>query len=172
MWGTNQPEITGISQHRTPREAATGASILLTVIDDADALHEALTDTRAGALEALGAAAWWLNLSPVPAGGGIDTDALARQYGVVYQHTPVHEANGTMVVIGPASGDPRARAVCDSILATVGPITSAGTEAAHLSISALPRRVNDTRVLPGIDERQWELETALLAASRPAAPCH
>ncbi|MFC8716603.1 hypothetical protein [Kitasatospora sp. NPDC057198] len=82
----------------------------------------------------------------------------------------MHDSAGTTVVIGPAAGDLHARAVCDALLGVIGPVANTGTEVAHLSASALPPQVNDARILPGIDERQWDLEAAVLALGRPAAP--
>ncbi|MGW4694900.1 hypothetical protein ACWEO1_21280 [Kitasatospora cineracea] len=169
IWGINGGEITGISRCPTPREAAVGASVLLTLVDDPDELHEALTDPATGALNVLRTGAHWFHLSYTPASE--DTNTLAREHGVICHHTPVHDSAGTTVVIGPAADDLHARAACDAILGVIGPVAHTGTEVAHLSARALPPQVNDARVLPGIDERQWELEAAVLALGRPAAPC-
>ncbi|QKW22260.1 hypothetical protein HUT16_27165 [Kitasatospora sp. NA04385] len=141
----------------------------MTLIEDADELHEALTDPAAGALNALSAGAQWFHLSYTPFGE--DTYVLARQHGVTCHHTPVHDSASTMVVIGPAADDLHTRAICDTLLGTIGPIANTGTEVAHLSASALPRQVNDARILPGIDERHWDLEAAVLVLGRTAAPC-
>ncbi|ROR42980.1 hypothetical protein [Kitasatospora cineracea] len=141
----------------------------MTLIEDPDELHEALTHPATGALNALSAGTPWFHLSYTPVGE--HTSTLAHQRGVTPHHTPVHDSAGTMVVIGPTADDLHTRAACDTLLGVIGPIANTGTEVAHLSASALSPQVNDARILPGIDERQWELEAAVLALGRSAAPC-
>ncbi|MGX4733145.1 hypothetical protein [Kitasatospora griseola] len=70
----------------------------------------------------------------------------------------------------PIGGDDHARAIHDSVLAVIGPIANVGTEVAHLSIGALPQRVNDVRVLAGADERGRELAATSLSHGRPTVP--
>ncbi|MFJ2866802.1 NAD(P)-binding domain-containing protein [Kitasatospora sp. NPDC087314] len=152
----------------TPRSAATGAQALLTLIDDIDELREVLTHPEAGALDALEPGAWWLNLTPVTPSASRELGDLARRYAVAYQHTPLLGADGHLVVIGPAAGDRCARAACDAILGAIGAVIHAGTEAAHLAVTALPRVANAEPALAVLGMQGWDIEASMLEDARSA----
>lgn len=136
--------------------------MLLTFIEELDELHDVLTHPAAGALDALDAGAWWLNLSPMPAGADRELRDLARLNSVGYQHTPVYGANGNLLVIGPSSEDRCSRAVCDTILGAIGPVIPNGAEAAHIAAIALPRAAAAEPALAALGRQLWDIEASML----------
>ncbi|MFD7450408.1 hypothetical protein [Kitasatospora sp. NPDC059827] len=136
--------------------------MLLTFLEDLDELHEVLTHPAAGALEALDPGSWWLNLAPVPADTDRELRDLARVNSVAYQHTPIYGANGNLIVIGPSIEDRCSRAVCDTILGTIGPVIHSGTEAAHVAATALPRAAAAQPALASLGKQLWDIEASML----------
>ncbi|WP_371517712.1 NAD(P)-binding domain-containing protein [Kitasatospora sp. NBC_01300] len=139
--------------HPTPREAATGAHALLTLIQDIDELREVLTHPAAGALDALEPGAWWLNLAPATDNVSRELEDLARRHAIAYQHTPLLGADGHLVVIGPEAGDRCARAACDSILEAIGAVIHTGAETAPLAVLGM---------------QGWDIEASMLEDARSA----
>ncbi len=173
-WGIKEANAseTRWTAHPTPRDAAAGAGMLLTFIEDLDELHEVLTHPAAGALEALAPGAWWLNLAPVHGGAGRELRDLAHLNHVAYQHTPIYGANGNLVVIGPSADDHCSRAVCDTILGHIGPVIPNGTEASHLALAALPRVVSAEPALDVLGRQLWDIEASMLEDSWSLAHKH
>lgn len=104
----------------TPTGAADGAELLVTMLSDAGAIEEALSD---GVLEALAEDAVWLQMSTVGAEGCERLAELAGKSGVPYVDAPVlgtkEPAEGGQLVIL-ASGPEEVRGKCEPVFEAVG----------------------------------------------------
>jgi len=104
----------------SPREAARGAGVLLTMLADAGAVAGAV---GGGALEALSPGAVWLQMSTVGVEGTGRLQRMALERGVAYVDAPVLGTRqpaeaGELVVL--ASGPEEVRPACEPVFEAVG----------------------------------------------------
>ena len=104
----------------TPAEATEGADFLLTMLSEADAIEDALSD---GALEALAEDGVWLQMSTVGVEGSERLARLAEKRGVTYVDAPVlgtkqPAEQGQLVVL--ASGPEGSQETCEPVFEAVG----------------------------------------------------
>jgi 3-hydroxyisobutyrate dehydrogenase len=105
----------------TPREAATGADVVYTMLADADATADTVSGDD-GALAGMAASAVWIQAGTVGVPGIDRLEALARDAGVGFVDAPVlgtrvPAENAALVVIaaGPEELRPRVQPVFDAI---------------------------------------------------------
>jgi 3-hydroxyisobutyrate dehydrogenase len=106
----------------TPAEAASGASLVLTMLSDADAVLAAM-DGPDGALSVLAARSVWLQMSTIGEDGTRACAALAAECGVTLVDAPVLgaaqvAAGGQLVVL--ASGPDSARDIVQPVFDVIG----------------------------------------------------
>ncbi len=104
----------------TPAGAAENADFLLTMLSDADAIEEAVSD---GVLPALAEGAVWLQMSTVGEEGNERLAGLAARHGVAYVDAPVlgtrqPAEQGELVVL--ASGPEHLRERCEPVFGAMG----------------------------------------------------
>ena len=104
----------------SPADAARGADFLLTMLADADAIEDAVSD---GALPALAEDGVWLQMSTVGEGGNERLLGLAADHGVAYVDAPVLGSKqpaeqGQLVVL--ASGPEEVRERSEQVFDAVG----------------------------------------------------
>lgn len=115
-------EAEGASVTRAPRDAATGADVVLTMLIDADATTAAMTGGD-GALTAAGSDAVWIQMATIGADGTATCAQLAHEHGLAFVDAPVAGTKGpaiegTLTIL--ASGDERARPVADPLFEVLG----------------------------------------------------
>jgi 3-hydroxyisobutyrate dehydrogenase len=110
----------GVTVVDTPAQAADGASYLVTMLFDADAVEQVVRD----ALPALPDGAIWLQMSTVGLAGTRRLAALAREHGVTYVDAPVvgtrqpaEEGKLTVLATAPADLRDRLAPVFDALAA-------------------------------------------------------
>ena len=104
----------------SPADAARGADFLLTMLADADAIEDAVSD---GALPALAEDGVWLQMSTVGEGGNERLLGLAADHGVAYVDAPVlgtkqPAEQGQLVVL--ASGPEEVRERSEQVFGALG----------------------------------------------------
>jgi 3-hydroxyisobutyrate dehydrogenase len=104
----------------SPADAARGADFLLTMLADADAIENAVSD---GVLPALAEDGVWLQMSTVGEGGNERLAGLAADHGVAYVDAPVlgtrqPAEQGQLVVL--ASGPEEVRERSEQVFGSVG----------------------------------------------------
>ena len=104
----------------SPADAARGADFLLTMLADADAIEDAVSD---GVLPALAEDGVWLQMSTVGEGGNERLAGLAADHGVAYVDAPVlgtkqPAEQGQLVVL--ASGPEEVRERSEQVFGSVG----------------------------------------------------
>jgi 3-hydroxyisobutyrate dehydrogenase len=109
----------GLTAVDTPAEAACGADAVITMLFDADAVHNAMAGAD-GALAGMSTGAIWLQMSTVGVEGEARLAALAREHGAGYVDAPVlgtraPAEQGALIVL--ASGPDEARHRCEVVLA-------------------------------------------------------
>jgi 3-hydroxyisobutyrate dehydrogenase len=112
----------GIAIFDTAAEAAASATVILTILSDADAVISTMEGSD-GALAGAGQGAVWLQMSTIGIEGTERCAALAKQYGQVFVDAPVvgtkkPAEEGKLTVL--ASGPKDARGPCEPIFDAVG----------------------------------------------------
>lgn len=112
-------ESDGVSLHDTPREAAEGADMILTILSDADAVTDAAADAAPGPAKG----AVWLQMSTIGERGTERCAELAAERGLTLVDAPVlgtkqPAEEGKLVVL--ASGPDGVRARLEPIFDAVG----------------------------------------------------
>jgi 3-hydroxyisobutyrate dehydrogenase len=112
----------GAEIFETAREAASGASILLTILSDADAVLETMEGAD-GALAGAGEETTWLQMSTIGIEGTERCATLAQEHGLVLVDAPVvgtkkPAEEGKLTVLGSGPDDARER--CEPIFDAVG----------------------------------------------------
>jgi 3-hydroxyisobutyrate dehydrogenase len=112
----------GVELLDSPAEAASGASMILTILSDADAVVS-VTEGSDGAVAGAGEGAIWLQMSTIGIEGNERCAALAEQNGLVLVDAPVvgtkkPAEEGKLTVL--ASGPEEVRSRCDRIFDAVG----------------------------------------------------
>lgn len=110
----------GAGVAESPREAAQGAGILITMLADTAAVERAVGE---GALEALAPGAVWLQMSTVGVEGTRRLQRMALERGVAYVDAPVLGTRepaeaGELVVL--ASGPEEVRPECEPVFEAIG----------------------------------------------------
>jgi 3-hydroxyisobutyrate dehydrogenase len=126
-WNRTREKAEPLAEHGvelvdTPREAASDASIVLTILSDADAVIETV-EGDAGALAGTAPGATWLQMSTIGIEGTERCAALADQHDLVLVDAPVvgtkkPAEEGKLTVL--ASGPDEAHPTCDPIFDAVG----------------------------------------------------
>jgi 3-hydroxyisobutyrate dehydrogenase len=112
----------GVEVVDDPKEAASGASIVLTILSDADAVIETM-EGDAGGLAGAAPGATWLQMSTIGIEGTERCAALADEHDLVLVDAPVvgtkkPAEDGKLTVL--ASGPDQAHSACDPIFDAIG----------------------------------------------------
>lgn len=129
-------EADGATLAQTPRDAAAGADVILTMLMDADATQAVMAGDD-GALESAAEGAVWIQMATIGAGGTSDGIELASRRGLKFVDAPVAgtkgpATEGTLTIL--ASGDAALRPIVEPIFDVLGKKTvwagaaGAGTE--------------------------------------------
>jgi 3-hydroxyisobutyrate dehydrogenase len=128
-WNRTQEKAEPLADHgaevlRTPAQAAEGASVILTMLSDADAVREAM-DGEEGALAAGGDGVIWLQMSTIGETGTGACAKLAREHDVVFIDAPVlgtkqPAEEGKLVVLASGPEEERVHVLLEPIFAAVG----------------------------------------------------
>ncbi|HWE34731.1 MAG TPA: NAD(P)-dependent oxidoreductase [Solirubrobacteraceae bacterium] len=123
-WNRTRERAEPLAQHgaticENPREAASGATVLVTMLSDASAV----LDTAPSALDALERDAIWLQMSTIGIEGTEMCAALAERCGAHFVDAPVlgtrqPAEHGELVIL--ASGEPECVAACEQIFEALG----------------------------------------------------
>jgi 3-hydroxyisobutyrate dehydrogenase len=126
-WNRHRDKAEPLAEHGvevldTPREAASGASILLTILSDADAVLETM-EGDVGVLASAEEGATWLQMSTIGIEGTERCAALADEHHLALVDAPVvgtkkPAEEGKLTVL--ASGPDEARETCEPIFDAVG----------------------------------------------------
>jgi 3-hydroxyisobutyrate dehydrogenase len=112
----------GVEILDTPREAASGADIILTILSDAEAVLETMEEVD-GALASATEGMTWLQMSTIGIGGIEHCAELAEEHELVLVDAPVvgtkqPAEEGKLTVL--ASGPDEARGACEPIFRAIG----------------------------------------------------
>ncbi|GAA2204380.1 NAD(P)-dependent oxidoreductase [Nonomuraea monospora] len=112
-------EADGAAVAHSPAEAVEGADVVVTMLSDGDAVHEAVTAAAPG----LRAGQVWAQMSTVGVAAVDRLSALASQHGLTFVDAPVQGTRqpaeqGTLVIL--ASGPPPARETLEPVFEALG----------------------------------------------------
>jgi 3-hydroxyisobutyrate dehydrogenase len=113
---------------QTPRDAASGAQFVITMLPDGATVESVMSGDQ-GALGTLAKDAFWLQMSTVGVDWAARLNEMAREHGVTFVDAPVSGSvgpatNGTLVILG--SGPSESREPTASVFAALGRVVWLG----------------------------------------------
>ncbi|MER6947882.1 NAD(P)-dependent oxidoreductase [Nonomuraea sp. NPDC000554] len=136
----------------SPAEAVAGADVVITMLRDADAVHEAMTSAAAGLREGQ----IWAQMSTAGIAGTKRLAQLAAEHGLTYVDAPVQGTRqpaeqGTLIIL--AAGPPAAREALDPLFSALGQRTlwldedGAGAAGTRLKMATVSYGISLTAVV-------------------------